>query len=580
MDPYYFEAYHAWGNTHHQLGLFSGNLNDFSLAKNKFKKALSLVEGKADDVIADLHWAYGDSWMKIAEFSGEAIDLNIALKAYEETLKLNEDLPAEFWSHYGQVAQKLSLQTNDLQLLTQAINCFKNSISISISSAQAWVELARALTILYSFTQDEDHFSQANECFATAVKFENKSAEIWIEWAQLLEQAGRQNKDSKKLRAAIEKCQRAQLCDPTNPMITAIWSMAQAELGCISDDLELIHEAQNKLSEMPHVQDSQMIILAEGYCLYNLGRYFHDLDYYCQSIEKFQEGLSLNRKNDRLWFHLGLSYSTVADLENNPLIFERCCKFFQKALHLRISSEYHYFLGYSLYRLGEEKRDQTLLQQSIYHFEQALSMQKNAIYLHPDWLFNYACALDCYADFGEEESYYTKALEILNHVLMVDPEFPQIHHQLALVFGHYGELTGDRDLFERSIHHYHIANCKEKENDQIILDWAITLINVAQNALDSDEKAKWYQEAEFKMMQAAKLGNVHAFYHLACLYSLTYRYEQAMHLLTKAFEYEALPSLQEISQDEWLENMQPLEEFQSFLQAIEASAHLKENESL
>ncbi len=156
----------------------------------------------------------------------------------------------------------------------------------------------------------------------------------------------------------------------------------------------------------------------------------------------------------------------------------------------------------------------------------------------------------------------------LSHVLMVDPDFPKIHHRLALAFSHLGELGNELEHFYRALHHFRLATKHEEENDQIILDWGVTLINITQNLHDAQETPLFYQEAEHKLTAAAKLGNEQAYYHLGCLYSLLEQYERSMHFIEKSHACKSLPPIDEVLDDEWLDGLRATSLFQNFLSSF------------
>ena len=203
-------------------------------------------------------------------------------------------------------------------------------------------------------------------------------------------------------------------------------------------------------------------------------------------------------------------------------------------------------------------------------------MQKNALYLHPDWLFEYAKTLDLYAEFFEEEHHYQKAIEIFSHILMVDPDFPQIHYHLALTYSHLGELTGEIEPFYRSLHSFKLASKHEEENDQILVDLGVTLINIAQASSDSLEVEICYRDAEVKLTQAIKAGNLQGYYQLACLFSLLGQAEKSLAFLMKTDFFNALPAIEDLLEDEWLDQVRCSERFQEFLQYLEKKSHQHE----
>ncbi|QVL56727.1 MAG: hypothetical protein KFB93_04910 [Simkaniaceae bacterium] len=571
LDPYSFQAWHLWGNTLYFLGKRRNEPSYFTNALKKYEKAIELSEGQTPDVLADLYWDFGDIWSKLAEKSGEITDYHYAIKAYEKASSLQDDLAPEFWINFGNIYSIMGKKTNDTRLLIKAINCYKNAVSIKISFSEGWFLLAIAMKTLYSYTHDEDHFSQANECFSTTLQLSKNNSKAYLEWARLLLESGAIFKDTKKIRACIDKCFKAHRCDKKNSYVVAVWVEALALLGSYTEQLEIIHEALGKIEPLIEQDENTETFYAYGMCFYALGTYYKDIDYYYQALEQFQEGLSINRTHYRLWYAMASSSFAAALLDHDEKSYDRSLHFFEQALNLEKTSLCHSHYAMCLLKYGEICHEQQPIELSVYHFEEALNLQKNAAYLHTDWIFYYASALDQLAGFLENDSRYVKAIDLLNHILMFKPEFPHIHFQLALTYSHYAELVSEPDLFQRAIHHYRIAHQKEKENDQIILDWALTLVNLG-DLLESDiESDQYLREAEYKMIQAAKLGNTHAYYALSCLYSVIGDLDNSLRFLEKAKAFDALPTIEEMFEDDWLENLRGSEGFQAFVAELESN---------
>ncbi|GAB4188786.1 MAG: hypothetical protein Tsb0015_09080 [Simkaniaceae bacterium] len=570
LNTFSCDLWQVWGNTLYQLGKIDGEPHYFIEAKRKYQKAIDFSQNEEPDVLAHLYWDYAAVWMKIAKSSGEAFDLQKALESFETAASHLKQLPAEFWIEFGHCCLQLGKRINDLRLYLKAFNCYKNAISISISSFDGWISLANALKQLYEHTHDEDHFTGANECFSTAAQLKPRHLELFTSWADMLVSSGTRLKDSKRLQGAVEKCQKIHQYHPGHDKILGIWSEALAQLGLLKDRAPLLFEAQNKISLVIETAEDKIDLWhSYGCVLMAFAKYFNDLDFYYQAIEKFQAGLSMDRTDHKLWHKLAVANTEAAIIENDPEIFERAVKFYKLALYHQSYSSYHFDFAYHLEKYSELTGDQQILQQALYHFEQAINQQKNAIYHHPDWLFHYALALDHMGDFTDEDTYYMKASEILLHVLTVDPEYPDIHYRLALVFAHLGELTSDIHSFERALHHFRIAYGRDEENDTVILDWGLTLLNFSSIYSNPHEVEDLYKDAENKIIAAAKLGNVHAYYHLACLYSLMGKIRRAASFLEKAKVYEALPSIDDLMHDEWLENLRDTDFFKNFIAHLE-----------
>ena len=573
LSPEDFDIWHAWGSTLSLLGQTFYEHHYFQEAHEKLRKALLLSDKQSPDTLSDLYWDHGVVLKYLAEHSGEALDLHLALESFQNACNNQEYLPEEFWNDYGATALMLASRITDIRLFVKAINCFKHSISLSATFHEGWSSLAAALQMLYSHTHDEDHFGQANDCFAAATQLNPNDGALWLRWATFLCDAGRRNKDITRLRACIEKCHRAHACDPDQPLVSAIWAEALALLGDLTERLDLIYDAQNKIAQAAlQASDLPDVWYSYGMCLNAFANYYNDIDYYYQAIEKYQTGLSIDRTCHRLWHAIAATYATLGQLEDDIEPLEKSIRFYSKALDLFSCSFYIFDYALSLAKLGEITQEQQKLEDAIFHFERALNIQKNAIYIHPDWLFHYACTLDMLGDFYEEDFYYLRTIEILSHVLMIDPDFQQVHQRLALAFAHLGELSGEIEHFYRAVHHYRLAIKHDEENDQIILDWALTLINISQHTHDASEADHSYRNAELKLIASAKLGNLQANYHLGCLYSLTGQYEKAMRFMEKAEKCDALPPLDEILQDDWLDGLRNTIDFREFLSHLEKTS--------
>jgi len=568
-DPERFTLWHLWGNTLSLLGIRTEEHHYFLEAEEKYRKAFLLSSKEPLDIRSDFYWDYAVVWHHLGKHSGEAADMQRAADFFHQASSLQEHLPAEFWYDFGESCQILAQKINDVRLFVKAIHCFKHAISQNSSFFEGWFSLATALEDLYSYTHDEDHFTQANECYATASLLHPNDSELWLSWADFLCTSGKRHRDVKRLKLCIEKCQKALALSPEDSYGIALWAEAQATMGEISEQVELIVEAHNKISALANTLESPEVLHSCGVCLSAFGHYYIEVDDFYQAIEKFQAALSIDRTCHRSWHALASSYASIGIVNADPESLEKSFRFFSKALDLHPSSFYLFDYALAVLKLGEMTHLQKWLEKSLEIFEQALSLQKNAVYLHPDWLYFYASALDQVGDFYEEAAYYEKAIEILAHVLMVDPDFPGAHHRLALAYSHLGDLLGDSEILLRAVHHFRLALKQEDDNDYVLLDMGVTLINLVEYLQDPIQKALFKKEAENKLLQAAKLGNVHAYYPLGCFFALSNDNARALFFLEKADAFHALPPLEEIYEDEWLDSLQETPAFREFLSSLE-----------
>ncbi|MDN3504255.1 MAG: hypothetical protein P0S95_01610 [Rhabdochlamydiaceae bacterium] len=570
LNAQHFPAWHQLALNLFNLGEKTGEHHYYLDAKEKFQKALEHSDLIDKDLTYDLYTQIGSNMFEIALHSEEMSDFSIAIETYNQAKEMYPSHTSEFWYEFGRICLQFSHHIDDDRLLMQAIDCFGAATKIKPQDFDQWYCLGISLKTLYESTHDEDHFSRANECFSFAAKMDPTHGEMWQEWAQLLMYSGRRLKDIKRLTSAVEKCSLSASLIEDCSIINSIWSESLTVLGVLHDNIDYFHQAENRVIEALGKHGPLPCLLhAHGFCLFGLGKYFNDLDYYYQAIEKFQEGLSLDRTSHELWYAIGHTYAIVANIEKNEEMFNQALSFFKKAIHLKPLSLYLYETGLSFYKLSELDSSKVSIQMALFHYEQAISKQKSTVYLHPDWLFQYAVALDSYADQTEDDTFYVKAIEILSHVLVTDPDHPDIHHKLGLVYTHLAELTLEKETYVKALFHYQLAYQKGEENDVLLLDWGLSLINYSECLELAEESEAILMEAEYKMIQSAKLGNVHAYYHLSCLYSIKSEIDKGMIFLAKAQEFDSLPTLDEMLDDTWLENLRSTSQFEQFLSTIE-----------
>jgi tetratricopeptide (TPR) repeat protein len=572
LKPSYFEAWVAWGNVLLQLGRFHEEHHFLLEAKEKYQKALDHSEGHPKELLAELYWDYGIAWSEIAQHSGEALDVRLAIEAFQTSKSHQEKPSPEFLNDCGKAYLEMGLLINDSRLYIQSIEYLQQAVTASPLYFEGWMSLAEAYSQLYINTLDERYVLKASDAFAMASKMSPRDPEVWLSWGQLLGESGRHNSDPKLLRTCIEKCARAAQLDPKDPVIISQWVESLSFLGMTTTRLDLLIEAEHKvLKATEQFPDDPELWHAYGICLIAFGLYYEDPDYYEMAIEKLQFGLSIDRTDPELWHALGIAHKHYADLTQDEDLIERANRFLARALDLKPACPALLFdAASSLFQFSEILDDLPSLEQAIYLFESLLQSHKDAILHHPKWLFEYARALEWLGDFTEEETHYTRAIEIFSHVLLIDPDFLDIHHHIAVCYVHLGHIGGESEYYKRAIHFYRLAVRQDEENDQIWLDWGACLIHLAHHTHDSDFMNQLYMDAEIKITRAGQLGNGGAYYTLACLYSILGRSHEAMDLVHKAFQARSLPSIDDLLDDDWLDNLRATPAFAQFLAALEA----------
>jgi tetratricopeptide (TPR) repeat protein len=139
-------------------------------------------------------------------------------------------------------------------------------------------------------------------------------------------------------------------------------------------------------------------------------------------LKKLQEGLSFNRTLDPFWYAIAENFQHVGWTEADENQLTTALRLYLKAHEIRPNNSYYRVaIARCLAHLGEITEDPLRLEQAAKQFAYALHQQKNAICQHPEWLFAYAKTLDLLGYYNEEDHYYTRALELLAHIIADQP---------------------------------------------------------------------------------------------------------------------------------------------------------------
>lgn len=568
----FFEAWVAWGNVLLQLGKFHEEHHFFIEAKNKYQEALRFKKNKPKAILGELYWDYGIAWVEIAKYSGEALDVRLAIDAFEISKTLQKKPSAEFLNDFGQAYLDMGLLINDERLYMQSVDVLEKAVEISPDYFDGLMSLAETYAQLYLITLNESYVREASLSYERAAKIFPRDVDVWLGWGQILGQAGQHKKEPKLLRESIKKCAKASQLDRHDPLIISQWVEGLSTLGLLTTSLDLIIEAEHKILKATDTYpDDPCLWHAYGICMLAFAKYYDDVDYYELAIEKIQNGLSIDRSDPELWHTLGLIHKEYANLTQDEDLIERACRFLTRALDLKPSCPALLYDAASAYLENSEIiNDLSALEQSISLFEMLLQRNKDAILNHPEWLFEYAKALEWLGEFTDEDVFFVRAIEVFSHVLLIDPDYPNIHYQIALSYVELGHSTGESEYYQRAINFFRLAKRQDPENDQVFLDWGTCLIDLAHHKLDSESMHELYLDAEIKITQAGLLGNEHAYYNLACLYSILGRTYESMELIYKSLSLKALPPIEELLDDDWLENLRSTSMFHQFLTALEA----------
>ena len=567
-----FDVWLLWAKTLFELGELTCEKTFYLDAEKRIYTAQGLSDNLPSGAVSELFSQLAYIQSKLAHFSKEAVDWQIAIEHYQKAASTCESLSAYFWENYGKACLTLSRCINDVRLCVKGIYFFKHALTKEPTSAsQILLYIAKGLEHLYQYTHELDHHDQTCEYFEKAIQAEPTNTSLYIDYTTFLIKTARKTRDKKKLKTAITECRKCYDIDPTHGKILGLWGESLSLLGEFSDRLDLILEGLNKIEEAYDLSGIDCTLsYNHGQSLNSLAKYYNDIEYRYQAIERFQEGLSQDRSLDHHWYAIAENYHIIGCADQDEQSLGKALRFYLKAYEICPNNTYYTFaIAKCLSNIGEITDDPQKLEQAVFQFTSVLCLQKNAIYLHPEWLFEYARTLDLLGYYNEEDHYYTKALELLAHIMLISPDYKGLKYQMAICFSHLGELNGDIDNFYKALHYFKVAQKQDDDNDMILVDIGVTHINISQTTTNPVELETSLADAEYKLIQAAKAGNIASYYQLGCLFSLKKQYPMSLHFLEKAKRSHAMPPLEEILEDEWLDNLIGTQEGKDFLTSLE-----------
>jgi len=577
LDPFFIKYWHSLGNVLTRIGVLHDNPSYFFEAEEKFSEASKLIVENGIDYDSPFFWHWGVCLYYIAKHSGEISDFIRSL----EKFRLADDIlyeSAEFHNDFGNVLVDIASLMSRKDLYVEGLERYKKAAKLAPAYYESWLNMACIYQRLYEESEELEHFYEADECFERALQINTNSAIGWLRWAELYTVVGKLTRDIERVKASFEKFEQAAALEPNSPHILLRWGEAQTWLASSEENLNLLREAESKicfgLESLPDEPDAWHIY---GCCLMEFGRYFNSESYYTQAIEKFQQGLAINSTHCSLLQGMALAHFALGEMKVSLEHIKKAVHYFQliKESGEESSSQFLSDWGISLMKLGEMTNEKKHVEAAAEKFEQAISwhLQHSPKESHVDleWLYNYGCAMDYLGDFHEDPSYYEKAVQILSHVLRIDPAYSHAKYNLALALFHLGELNADVDKFYKAIDLFHQLIEEDPEDEIAWNDYGLALLNLAFLTIEpthEDDENKLFAQAESKLLQSVALGSIQAFYNLACLHALVGNINAALSFLEKAEHHKSLPSVDDIIHDEWLENLHDVPAFRLFISRL------------
>ncbi|NDD99441.1 hypothetical protein EB008_04000 [bacterium] len=521
------------------------------------EKALSVLKNYAPKQEEELaHTSLlASAYALTSLYSSEITDALTSIRFYDKLLQEQYPLNKEDWLKLSSVYRLVYEKTRSIESLEKAVYSAKNSLNPHI--------IAETLLEKYLRVRDEESFQLCLEKTSRFIQQSPQDTELQFVRADLYQEYGRRNKEPKFLLLAQEQYEKIVLIDPKNQKAKALSIVCSAFHALFHEDADRISESIYKsqlLSEHLPVE-----LYAKGITLLCYGIYSSDLEEIQNAIYYFQRSTSIDRSFSLGWHYLGIAFFLLFEAVEHDRFLRLSIKFFQKSIQHDPNAETFVQLAIANARLYEVDRAIEHLEQSKVWFETAFSIEKSSPFLPADWIFEYGLLLDAMGEAKDDESLLIHAVDQFNRVLILDPNIPDVHHRLGLTISHLACITNDAQHFMRAFCHFRLAYRNNPDHEFVLLDWALALIHYDDCVQDMERSEGIMREAEEKLLGSAKQGNNQAYYQIACFYSLRNQKNLALEWMKKARAIGALPPMQELLEDTWLENLRKTDEFHHLL---------------
>lgn len=579
-DPFFLasdeRASHLMGKLFDALYSQVGDESLLEKAVERYTCALDISKDSSRRPL--LFWDLGDAWTRLGVVSKEESDLRKAVDYFSKAALATAPLPPHFWVDYGHALMEIGKQTGDSASLKEALEKFQKVIAEldaleerpEAAYEQAFFYYALCAKALTEVTFEESDLLFADKVFEESLAAVPEESDLWLHWGELFLNFGWLHKEASWVDKGLEKLSSACNREASSFEGVVLFAQGLAMLGVLLEDFRLLKESEKHLTAVSEKENtSHSFQKSYAFLLLGLGLYFSDETYLKKAIKELEKSLSHASHDVHTWYRLFEAGFSLAEITLERKWAKRCFTAIERTCELRAHvSLFFSEWGVALLRLRELHRDPSrLVEQAVGKFKQAVKVRSQGIDLKG--FYHYGIALDLVGERMEDEGTMQEAIEVLKAVLERKPHSLNVAYHLAVALVHHGALTGEWESYHHAIDLLRRIVRIDCEDEVAFCDLGFALLHFSQEErepLHSDESSEELLiQAEQAFAQAAMLGNKDAFYPLACLEAKKGECVKAIDWLEKAAVQDALPELQELLEDEWLNDLRETAPFREFL---------------
>jgi len=564
-----FDLYFHW---------IGASLNRLNTMDNEILTSLQILFEKGSNRLSEatpeLSVRFYETWGNYFSLQGsifeEAKEYVLATQKFTQAIEISSTLFSS-WYTYGEALEALGMLLGQQSYLIEACECFFKAIASDPTLVKAHYHLAYLQHLFFETEGSPIFFQTAEQSYEKVIALVDDHFDAWYKLGQLYITLAKNEKNLHILCKSLEKFAKALEINPTEPLLLIQIAEVEMIIGLHTSDLTSLVSAEKHVKMGLNLSNNVDGWHVYGSCLLALGNYFEDTSYYYDAIDQFQKGLQCEQNHPLLWYGLGQSHFAIGESKQDIDMVEKSVAFYSRVLEFGGATFPQFWNDWAvaLFKMAEWTSDPVYLLESLEKFEKLLSDNEEAYDV--EWVYNYGCALDLQGDMTDDPEHYEKALEMFENVLEKTPNHPNARFNFALSLSHLGECMESEAIFEKSFEEFEKIVSVDPEDDVSWNSWGLALIHYAKLVEDEEqpEKTSWaYEQAEQKFLAALALGNIYVNYNLACLYSLMGEYKLSFHYIERADQASALPGIDDVMHDDWLEGLRSTSGFHRFLSQL------------
>lgn len=577
--PTPFYALVASAKAYTLLGRFSEDGDYFGKAVNCFDRAQHFLSPVPTEQFHFL-WQWAVTLLCAAYVSGDVEDWRRAIGKFDEAGRLANKQEPLFFQQRGECLASFGIHVNSKDYLMQAVHLFLAALPLTADTTNLNYHLGSSYFHLFCMSYDRHYFDKSYEYLDLCMNHEKLKIQAGHLLAHLFLECGKIFEDTALFEKALHHFSDLEALAVTTSSLYAGLCETLTRLAMIEDRVDYLRLAKEKIAQgLERYPKDSKLLYCQGGLMVAFGHYFSDAVYFEQAAAHLEGVINNDKGNFLLWRALADAYFSHAESVQDPSLMRKAILCFDAALKLK-GDFIPLWLDCATARLryAEMADDQNNALESVEHFEKALSMLAHVEpseceqQLKIEAMTRYGAALDLLGDMTAESAYFEKAVELLMKAHQSGEISLASRYQLALCLCHLGETNGDPATFLQAIEHFSYLAALEEEEAYYWTDWAVALLNLAQCTEEEEHIQYWLEEAENKLRHAVALGDLQAYYYLACLFSLKNDGQSAIFYLEKSKKFGALPMVDDLLHDHWLSAVRESEEFRRFINSLKDPA--------